>query len=50
MLSLLDIEQEFDGVSGEEAVVVEIFQALVLSPSGGIASLPSENPLGHQHT
>ena len=43
-LSLLDIEQESDDVTGREAAAIGIFQDSVWSPPGGRTTSPPEDP------
>ena len=43
-LSLLEVEQESDDVTGREAAAAEIFQDSVWSPPGGSTTSPLEDP------
>ena len=48
-LSLLDVEQESDDVTGREAAAIEIFEDSVWSLPGGSTRSPSEDPAAGRH-
>ena len=48
-LSLLDVEQESDDVTGREAAAIEIFEESVWSLPGGSTRSPSEDPAAGRH-